>query len=333
MQRLLLYLMCIAVLTTACSLTANMPDDDEPIPTTAVSVIITQSVLPTQTPRPTNTTPPQPTNTNPPVVATLPSCSPRTDWGFAYVVVSGDTLLQIALRVNSTTEVLRQGNCLRDANQISVGQVLRVPQNPTPPTVTPTTASQIPEQVGGVAFDEYISSDAEGVHLLRDDDVKIRWVDAPVGLASAEFVLAQQGYPFDPNAKIIQSLGMDTNFSDGVSIPWRVQAGLRGEQVTAVGRFSNSTYVVTSFRLYVSSAPALGQGCNVGPAVGTQDTYAAPDLNAQVTGYLQEGWMVEVMGRSLNGWYGFRTSGGPAVSMSDLRWIPPREGYIYKGNC
>jgi LysM repeat protein len=63
-------------------------------------------------------------------------CVPRTDWP-TVVVVQGDTLYGIALRVNSTVDDLVQANCLADANTIEVGQRLYVPNAP-PPVVTAT---------------------------------------------------------------------------------------------------------------------------------------------------------------------------------------------------
>jgi LysM repeat protein len=251
-------------------------------------------------------------------------------------VVSGDTLNKIAARVNSSAETLRQGNCLRDANQIAVGQILRVPQppnTPIPSTATPTPQTTYPDQVGGIRFSEYISGDAEGVHLLRDDEVLIQWADAPVNLSSAEFLLTDVGYPAIPTAKIIKSLGTDTNAADGVTIKWNVQPGLTGQQVIAIGRYTNSMQTVSGFRLLVSSAPPLGQGCEIGPLSGTANTYYAPNPNAQVSGVLMDGWMVEVLGRSVDGWYAFHTSGGPAIDYTGLRWLPPDGSYTKRGSC
>jgi LysM repeat protein len=333
-----IFLILLLALMSACTLQTADPYDP-PVPTTAVGVIVTQAVLPTETPRPTNTQPPAPTKTNPPAGVTLPACTPRADWAFTYTVVSGDTLGKIAEHVRSTVETLRQGNCLRDANQISVGQILRVPQapvtnTPVPPTLTPTsTQSPLPEEVGGIGISEYISGDAEGLHLLRDSVVTVSWVGAPAGLFSAEFVLAEQGFPVDPNADIIRSLGTDPNPADGVSISWTVPAGLQGEKLLALGRYANSMQVVSSFRLFVSSAPAHGQGCEIGPASGSVNTYNDPDYNSGQAGVLMDGWFSPIMGRSLDGWYALNPSGGPVVTVPNLHWLPPDGAYATRGNC
>jgi hypothetical protein len=60
----------------------------------------------------------------------------------AYTVVSGDTLFRIATRNQSTVSEISAGNCLGNANQISVGQVLYVPDN-TPPTRTPSATPDL----------------------------------------------------------------------------------------------------------------------------------------------------------------------------------------------
>ncbi len=75
--------------------------------------------------------------------APVNSCIPRTDWGYTYQVVQGDTLSNIARRADTTANTLAIGNCLADPNRLEVGQVLRVPQYPYyvpnigPLTVTP----------------------------------------------------------------------------------------------------------------------------------------------------------------------------------------------------
>ena len=82
-----------------------------------------------------------------PPTAIIPPCVPRADWVYTYVVQAGDTLFSIAQRFGLTLAQLQSGNCIANANQIFVGQVLRVPfpqpQPPQPtipirPTATPT---------------------------------------------------------------------------------------------------------------------------------------------------------------------------------------------------
>jgi LysM repeat protein len=63
-----------------------------------------------------------------------------------YTVVSGDTLEGIAARFNSTVAAIVTANKLKNANDISVGQVLKIPVNiATPiPTRTPAPTSNLP---------------------------------------------------------------------------------------------------------------------------------------------------------------------------------------------
>lgn len=89
-----------------------------------------------QFPTPTPTFAPTSTTSGGGVVQ--PSCTPRTDWP-TYQVVSGDTVSSLALRTDTTIEALVAANCLANANQLSVGQVLRVPKTPRAlPTNTPS---------------------------------------------------------------------------------------------------------------------------------------------------------------------------------------------------
>ncbi len=66
--------------------------------------------------------PPLPTSTHVP-------CGAPGNWGY-YTVVPGDTLYHISLLYRVTVAQLMQANCLTTSN-ISVGQVLRVPNVPT----------------------------------------------------------------------------------------------------------------------------------------------------------------------------------------------------------
>jgi LysM repeat protein len=72
-----------------------------------------------------------------PATAT-PTCQPRADWTATYTVQRGDTLSRIARNAGISLADLQSGNCIDDANRISVGQVLRVPRALA--TAAPTTA-------------------------------------------------------------------------------------------------------------------------------------------------------------------------------------------------
>lgn len=69
-------------------------------------------------------------NIQQPIVQPKQTCTVRSDW-FTYQVVAGDTLSDIATRTQSTVTALLDANCLNNANLISVGQSLYVPNQPT----------------------------------------------------------------------------------------------------------------------------------------------------------------------------------------------------------
>ncbi len=69
-------------------------------------------------------------------------CVPRSDWTFTYVVRPNDSLSGIAARLGIPMLDLRDGNCIVNANILSVGQKLVVPE--TVPTPFPVTARPRP---------------------------------------------------------------------------------------------------------------------------------------------------------------------------------------------
>lgn len=128
-------------LVAACS--GGTVPTETPQPTqTPVVIIVTAT--PTHTPPATATPTTPPTQTPVPQVvvptAVMPpaatpfGCVVRNDYP-TYTVQRGDTLSNIARRYGSSTNQLVTANCLANANNIAVGQVLRVPFIPTPTTV------------------------------------------------------------------------------------------------------------------------------------------------------------------------------------------------------
>lgn len=138
MNRLTVVLLLLALAALACTFSTSSNRSSEPDVTpvpTQIGAVPTATPFATQTP----TTTPQPTSA-PVATATaivvVDPCTPRTDWPL-YSVVAGDTLARIARRVNSTASALADANCLDNPNLLRVGQALRVPQLPPPPTETP----------------------------------------------------------------------------------------------------------------------------------------------------------------------------------------------------
>lgn len=74
------------------------------------------------------------------ITQTPTACVIRADWSATYTVQRGDTLSSIARRYNLTLQALQDGNCITDANRITVGQVLQVPE-PQSSIATPSTSA------------------------------------------------------------------------------------------------------------------------------------------------------------------------------------------------
>lgn len=155
MHRAFIVLALLALPALACSFgarTAPTPTFAPPptdIPPLVVIDARDDDPVPTSTPMRTAQTN---TNTN---SSSTANCVIRNDW-VAYIVVTGDTLSKLAQRTGTTAAALTQANCLANPNLISVGQVLRLPRAPLPPTVTPTLAPSMQtygDPVEGYAFD------------------------------------------------------------------------------------------------------------------------------------------------------------------------------------
>lgn len=133
-MRLIFMILILAIASLACSLTSstdeptNVPRSQFTFPTPTATSLSQIGGIPTATSTIVsggNTGNNSGNNTNP------TPCSIRTDW-LTYAVVSGDTVSGIAVRSGTTTAALVAANCLGNANELSVGQVLRVPAIPSP---------------------------------------------------------------------------------------------------------------------------------------------------------------------------------------------------------
>lgn len=124
-------ILMLLLATLACTLTSGEDEADAP------TVVTTRQGV-GQNPSPTSGISTTITPTRNPIATSAPPpatpCTPRTDWP-TLTVQQGDTLSTIARRVNSTTAILQQANCLTNPNAITVGQQIRVPSIP-PATVT-----------------------------------------------------------------------------------------------------------------------------------------------------------------------------------------------------
>ncbi len=79
-------------------------------------------------------------------------CTPRTDWGYRYVIQLGDNLASIALKLNMRTADLQAGNCIADPNRLIAGQSIHVPRpvaTSTPRATATFTPSPVPQGMIG----------------------------------------------------------------------------------------------------------------------------------------------------------------------------------------
>lgn len=133
------YLIIASVfLLAGCNLGSHEASLDEPsIITTATEFIeFTQQTDSTVTEVPIASDNAEATSAPPePIISAetsvdMTDCTVRSDW-FTYRVVTGDTLSSIATRTQSTVLTLLDANCLSNANLITAGQQLYVPNQVT----------------------------------------------------------------------------------------------------------------------------------------------------------------------------------------------------------
>ena len=83
-------------------------------------------------------------NTQLPTATPLPADVPKGTI-IEYAIVAGDTLEGIALRFNSTVdEILKKNTEIKNANDIRVGQIIKIPVNIATPVPTPTQGTVLP---------------------------------------------------------------------------------------------------------------------------------------------------------------------------------------------
>lgn len=231
-----------AMLLSACSLSASRNENSqETLPSQNSGVVPVDPILiidnnaatteeaqiqPTSTPRPTST-PINTTsggtngNTTGSTSGGTTACVIRTDWQI-YTVVSGDTLSSIARRANSTVNQLASANCISDPSRISVGQSLRVPAQPIPPTQAPSQN----QQVGRIYTNIQLPVNGSVNVLPANQTVRLEWLEASfVGLSSVEFVYVPRG-----TTQII-SIGVDNYLADGAVLNWYVPTNIDGRIV------------------------------------------------------------------------------------------------------
>ena len=166
----ILLTLCLAGVITACSTFASptetpVPTEtptDVPSPTMTFTPAATQTpivIIVTATPDAAAQATSEPTaapqsSRNDSSFATRTNCTPNSSWTTRYTVRAGNTVGQIAQATGSTVAAIAEGNCLSNANNIFVGQRLRVPRTPVFEVATEEVTEEPTEEVTEEATEE-----------------------------------------------------------------------------------------------------------------------------------------------------------------------------------
>ncbi|MBN1991244.1 MAG: DUF3426 domain-containing protein [Anaerolineae bacterium] len=139
MQQLILWFIVAGLMAACGSRPTPTPTASPP----AGAVSLTKTITRTPTPRATST--PRPAT---PMASPTATVTPTP---VIYVIQSGDTLLDIAIRFERSTEAIQEANGIVDPRFLQIGQELIIPppkEDPTdPPTPTPTPPPLVVEAV------------------------------------------------------------------------------------------------------------------------------------------------------------------------------------------
>jgi LysM repeat protein len=175
----------------------------------------TETPIPSQTPTPTTIVEvsiPGLNGAETPTPSTTPGCVPRKDWKLTYTVQFDDTLSAIADKYGTWVEDLVDGNCIKDKNLITVGQVLHVPGSvqPTSPEV-----ACVPWQV--------LTPINGAVTVPADGDITFNWIGpaAPINLIR---VFRPDGSKFEVVIELRQneSVNLNDNLAQSGTYTWYV---------------------------------------------------------------------------------------------------------------
>lgn len=216
----------------------------------------------TSTPFPTDFTPvPQPTSTPfAQSVRNTSSCSLRTDLP-VYQVVSGDSLLSIATRHNTTVEQLAEFNCLSNANLIQVGMTLYVPLQliPTvtpaipPNTLAPTPTPTILGVIGTLGASPVIEAgnpaDWTDYIIQAQTAITFNWTGIEPDIYNQVF---ETTFFYTPDGGTPEVIGVDTSLTGGMAITWTPPLGVSGT-ITASARTVTNAFIDSS-RLHIREA-------------------------------------------------------------------------------
>ncbi|MBI1279319.1 MAG: LysM peptidoglycan-binding domain-containing protein [Anaerolineaceae bacterium] len=157
-----------------------------------------------------------PTNTSVPVVPT--ACVVRADWNFSYTIQTGDTLFNVAQSFGLSVNELQQGNCIANANQIQVGQVIRVPRQLA--TAVPQPTAQPTNTIAPTPINPNLRADS--TQLQQGECTTIRWdatnVSQVLFQGQPVTVTSQQVCP-----RVDTTYTLLLTYQDGKQVPYSVR--------------------------------------------------------------------------------------------------------------
>ncbi len=159
-----------------------------------------------------------PTNTSVSVPVVPTACVARADWNFSYTIQTGDTLFKVAQSFGLSVTDLQQGNCIVDANQIQVGQVIRVPRQLA--TAIPQPTAQPTNTIAPTAINPNLRADS--TQLKQGECTTIHW--DVTNVSQVYF----QGQPVNTNSqqvcpRVDTTYTLLLTYQDGKQVPYSVR--------------------------------------------------------------------------------------------------------------
>lgn len=136
-------------------------------------------------------------------------CAVRADWTATYAVQRGDTLSAIARRYNLTLQELQDGNCIANADLISVGQVLQVPQVSVPAATTASVVFTV--ENNSIAFGECTT-----VNWTVGGTVTVYFADEAVSAQGSQEVCPSQSTTY--TLLVVDAVGNQTPYTVSVNV-------------------------------------------------------------------------------------------------------------------
>jgi hypothetical protein len=166
----------------------------------------------------------------------MPGCTP-THW-VRIVIRADETIESLAAGTGETVEKVLAANCLESQDQLTPGESLWLPV--PPPRINGKTIVA-PMEITG----------ENSALLTAGQAVVVMWEDFPPAVIQAEFTY----YPASSAPSGIQSIGIDDNPSDGISVEWTVPDELDGRLVASARIPGQNHEFIKALELWIFSRP------------------------------------------------------------------------------